>query len=292
MSNRFSMELIHLPATLTDWIAAIGVVMSLALVVFLPIELVRLRRQGKLARAAMKEMLTSASPVVPTILTGGVVLAFITSLYTTAAHFQWSAIATTPLSALLCLLLVDLLYYLDHRSAHRVRAYWSIAHSVHHSSHQYDQTTALRVSFVDGFISPWFYLPAVLIGFDPLLVGASLGFILGYQQWVHTESVGKLPWLDPWLNTPSNHRVHHGAQKQYLDKNYGAVLMIWDRIFGSYEPEVEPVRYGLTEPIGSSHPWTVHVHEAKRLLHDVWQESKAANRWRMLWKPPGWRAEP
>jgi len=160
-------------------------------------------------------MLASASPLLPTLLTSGLVLAFIAALFNAAANLQLTAIPTTPLAA-------------------------------------------------------------------------CLGFILGYQQWLHTEAIGRLPWLDGWLNTPSNHRVHHGSQAQYLDKNYGAVLMIWDRVFGSYQPEVEAVRYGLTEAISSSHPVRVHLHEALRLLRDLNQAGDWRTRWLLLWKPPGW----
>jgi len=282
------MESLFPTSGLIAWIGALGFWMSFALLPMLPWELWRRWRAGQLNAASAREMLASASPLLPNLLTGGLVLAFIAALFNAAANLQLTAIPTTPLSALLCLLLVDFLYYIDHRCGHRVRAYWAISHSVHHSSPQYDQTTGLRVSFIDGFLSPWFYLPAILIGFDPWLVAACLGFILGYQQWLHTEAIGRLPWLDGWLNTPSNHRVHHGSQAQYLDKNYGAVLMIWDRMFGSYQPEVEAVRYGLTEAIGSSHPVRVHLHEALRLLRDLNQTGDWRTRWLLLWKPPGW----
>jgi sterol desaturase/sphingolipid hydroxylase (fatty acid hydroxylase superfamily) len=263
----------------------LAVVLSAAILVMLPIELWSRRRT--LNRAAIKEMAASAGVLLPALATSGVVFAFITTLMGTADALTPWRIPTTWWSALLSLLLVDFLFYWDHRIAHRVRAIWAVSHSVHHSSHQFDQTTGLRVSFVDGFISPWFYLPAVLIGFDPLLVGASFGVMLGYQQWLHTETIGRLGGFDRVFNSPANHRVHHGSQAHYLDKNYGGILIVWDRLFGTWEPEsVQPV-YGLTIPIGSSHLWTVHTAE----IGALWRELKTATSWRdrvrLLVAPPG-----
>lgn len=259
--------------------------LSAVIVIMLPIELWRQRRT--LNRAAWKEMAASAGVLLPALATSGVVLAFITVLMSTAHALTPLRIPTTGWSALLCLLVVDFLFYWDHRIAHRVRVLWAVAHSVHHSSPRFDQTTGLRVSFVDGFTSPWFYLPAVLIGFDPLLVGAAFGVMLAYQQWLHTETIGRLGWFDRIFNSPANHRVHHASQDAYLDKNYGGILILWDRLFGTWEPEQEQPVYGLTTPIGSSHLWTVHTAEARSL----WRDLRAARSWRtrlrLIIAPPG-----
>jgi len=259
--------------------------LSAAILIMLPIELWRNRRT--LNRAAWKEMAASAGVLLPALATSGVVVAFITVLWGTADALTPWRIPTTGWSALLCLLFVDFLFYWDHRVAHRVRVLWAVAHSVHHSSPRYDQTTGLRVSFVDGFTSPWFYLPAVLIGFDPLLVAAAFGVMLAYQQWLHTETIGRLGWFDRVFNSPANHRVHHGSQDVYLDKNYGGILILWDRLFGTWEPEREQPVYGLTTPIGSSHLWTVHTAEAQSL----WRDLRAARSWRarlrLIIAPPG-----
>jgi sterol desaturase/sphingolipid hydroxylase (fatty acid hydroxylase superfamily) len=263
-----------------------GTVLSAALAVLLPAELWRRWRAGRLDRAAVLEMLACASPLLPTLIVTGAVLAWVTAVYAAAASIAPWRIPTNAGTALLALLVVDFLYYWDHRCAHRVRPYWAFCHSVHHSSRQYDQTVGLRVSFLDGFVSPWFYVPAVLIGFEPLLVLGAFVVILGYQQWIHTEAIGSLPWLDGWLNTPANHRVHHGTQPQYLDRNYGAVLMVWDRLFGTYAPEGEPVRYGLTQPLRTSNPWHVHTIEAARLLADLRGATGPADLLRRFWKMP------
>jgi sterol desaturase/sphingolipid hydroxylase (fatty acid hydroxylase superfamily) len=277
--------------TLLTRLDLIALVLSALFVVFLPIELWRRRRAGRLDRRSVKEMLASASPLVPTLLAGPLVVAFITGLYSAAYALTPLRIPTNGYTALLAVVLVDFCYYWDHRAGHRVRAYWAISHSVHHSSWQYDQTTAFRISFVDGFLSPWFYVPVVLMGFDPLLVAGCFGLILAYQQWLHTESVGRLGWLDAVINTPSNHRVHHATQPQYIDRNYGAVLMVWDQCFGTYAREVEPPQYGLTEQINSAHPWRVHAAEARKLWQDLATASDWATRWQLIWRPPGWRPD-
>ncbi|HSX60172.1 MAG TPA: sterol desaturase family protein [Tahibacter sp.] len=264
----------------------VAIAASALIVVLLPVECWRYRRQSRLDREHVLEMLASASPFVPTVLMAPLVTAFIAALWGGAARLAPWSIPTTGWTALLALLAVDFLYYWDHRAAHRVRLIWAVAHSVHHSSPLYNQAVGLRVSFVDGFTSPWFYLPAILVGFDPLLVAGAFGVILAYQQWLHTETVGKLPWLDGWLNTPSNHRVHHGVQAPYIDRNYGAVLMLWDRLFGTYAAEDEPVRYGLTEPLASRHPLRVHAAEAVKLWHDLHRAPCWRDRVQMLVSPP------
>ena len=270
------------PASAADWLGLLAVLFGSLLLIFLPVELWRRHRAGSLTRSAVIEMLASASVTIPAIAFGGVVLTFITALWGAAAALTPLAIPTNGWTAAACLLLVDFLYYWDHRCAHTFRPYWAVSHSVHHSSPQYDQTTALRVSFADGFLSPWFYLPAVLLGFDVLLVVACVAMILAWQQWLHTDTVGRLPWFDGWLNTPSNHRVHHGVQPEYIDRNFGAVLMVWDRLFRTYAREDVPVRYGLTEAIGTSHPWTIHTLEIRRLWRDLRASPDASSRWRAL----------
>jgi sterol desaturase/sphingolipid hydroxylase (fatty acid hydroxylase superfamily) len=278
------MDEFNIPAPF-EWAA---VVLGAVIGLLLPLELWRLYRQ-RAPRRRWMELLASASPLIPTVLTGGLVTAFIGTLYLgVAAHAPFD-IPTTPLTVALTVLAVDFLYYWDHRVAHENRSYWAIAHSVHHSSPSFDQTTGLRVSFVDGFISPWFYLPLVAIGVDPLVVLGSLGVVIAYQQWLHTELIGKLPLLDGWLNTPSNHRVHHAMQAPYLDKNYGAILMIWDRLFGTYAAEAEKPIYGLTTPFDSTNPIDVHIAESRKLWTDVRHSRSLAEALGYLWHKPGWR---
>jgi sterol desaturase/sphingolipid hydroxylase (fatty acid hydroxylase superfamily) len=254
------------PTTMTSFLESAAMLLGAALILLLPFELWQRHRRGVLNTQSWLEMFANASPVVPTIIFGGAVSAFVIWLFGTAASLASLPLPVNIWTALGAIILVDFVYYWDHRISHRVRLLWAISHSVHHSSPLFNQTTALRISFVDGFISPWYYTSIILLGFDPLLVAAAFGFNLAYQQWIHTEVIGKLGWFDRWFNSPSNHRVHHGSQAQYLDKNYGGILILWDRLFGTYEAEGEAVIYGLTEPINSINPWKVHFEEVARLI--------------------------
>jgi sterol desaturase/sphingolipid hydroxylase (fatty acid hydroxylase superfamily) len=269
--------------TLPSTIDTVSEILFIAALLLFPFELWRRWNGRQLTKLVFLEIVASMSPLLLVLATTAITTAFVVAVWSfTSALSPWQ-IETTPLSAVAAILLVDFLYYIDHRAGHRIRLYWAIAHSVHHSSTQYDQSTAFRVSFVDGFLSPFFYVPALLLGFDVLMVASAFGFILLYQQWLHTELIGKLRFLDPWLNTPSNHRVHHATQEIYLDKNYGAVLMIWDRMFGTYQAELEhePVKYGLTQQINSSNPATVHIAEIVRTwnqLRETWRQSVISRR--------------
>ncbi len=224
----------------------------------LGLELWRLKRRKALDARRIRGMFTSAFCLLPATLVEAVFAGALGALFFGVAALTSLSIPTTVVMALVCFVLVDFLYYCEHRLAHEVNALWSLYHSVHHSADHYDQTIGLRISFVDFFISPLIYLPLVFAGFHPLLVFVCLGLVLAWQQWIHTELVGKLSLLDGWLNTPSNHRVHHGRNEIYIDKNYGGVLIIWDRLFGTYAPETEKVDYGLVEPLSSQNPVDVH----------------------------------
>ena len=237
----------------------------------LMLEVWRLHRAGELTRARIAGMVTSTFCLAPAALIEIALGAVLAALFFAAAALAPWPIATTWTTALLCFVLVDFLYYWEHRLAHEVNALWSLYHSVHHSADHYDQTIAFRISFVDFFFAPLVYLPLVLAGFHPVLVFACLGLVLAWQQWIHTELVGKLPLLDPWLNTPSNHRVHHGRNPIYIDKNYGGVLMVWDRMFGTYAAETEKVEYGLVEPLKSRNPAAVHFSSLGKMLVALWQ---------------------
>ena len=181
---------------------------------------------------------------------------------------------------------VEFVYYWEHRIEHRVRIFWAY-HSVHHSSPIFNLTTSYRVLFTEEFTGPIFFVPLVLAGFHPVMVLLMLAFILIYQSWIHTEHIGKLGILEGILNTPSNHRVHHGTQEKYLDKNYGAVLMLWDRIFKTYQAEEEVPVYGLTKQIESVNPLKTNFSEYINIYHDL----KRATRWAQvknaLFAPPG-----
>lgn len=183
----------------------------------------------------------------------------------------------------------DLAYYCYHRSHHRVRIFWA-THVVHHSSEHYNLSTALRQDW-SPFTATFFWLPAALF-FEPWMIFLALSWNLLYQFVLHTEAIDKFPRPIEWFfNTPSHHRVHHGSQEQYLDKNYAGILIIWDRMFGTFEPEDERVRYGLTKNIETYNPVKVAYGE----FASIWRDVRSAENWRhrfgFAFKGPGWTPE-
>ena len=214
----------------------------------------------------------------------------------TLAMFAWAyqfRVTTIPFawwSWILCFVLDDFLYYVFHRSAHRVRWFWA-AHVNHHSSQHYNLSTALRQTWTGFFaLGIIFDLPQVLLGFDPAMVFFVGGINLIYQFWIHTEAIGKLPrWFEAVMNTPSHHRVHHAVNPRYLDRNYAGVFIIWDKMFGTFTPEVddEPIRSGIVKQLGSFnliwgvfHEW---VGIARDLIHAPFKAKLG-----YLFGPPGW----
>jgi sterol desaturase/sphingolipid hydroxylase (fatty acid hydroxylase superfamily) len=185
--------------------------------------------------------------------------------------------------------LVEFCYYWFHRSSHRVRWWWA-AHVPHHSGEFMNFTTAMRQSVLNAFVGIFvFYLPPVLLGVPPAVVMFMLAVDLSYQYFVHTESVGKLPgWFEYFFNTPSNHRAHHGRNPQYIDKNYGGVLMIFARMFGTFEPEVEKVDYGIPRQIRSYNFLVLNFHEFVDMVRDVLAPGPWGQRLKHLWMPPDW----
>ena len=153
----------------------------------------------------------------------------------------------------------DLAYYIFHRVSHETRLFWNF-HVVHHSSEQYNLSVAVRQSWFSPLISWIFYAPVMLLGFEPWMFIIVHGFNLIYQFWIHTKVVSSLGPLEYVLNTPSHHRVHHGVNDVYLDKNYAGVLIIWDKLFGSFIPETEEPRYGIITPLKSYNPLWINTH--------------------------------
>lgn len=184
----------------------------------------------------------------------------------------------------------DLAYYFDHRMKHRVRLFWA-AHSVHHSSRHYNLSTAIRLPWLipGRFLTSVAYLPLALVGVPVWLIFLGRAIVLLYQHPLHTELIGKLPRpIEFVFNTPSNHRVHHGANNAYLDKNYGGILIVWDRMFGSYAAEDEQVRFGLTEKVDTYNPVTLNFREFVTMLRDVCHAQTWRGRIGYVVAPPGW----
>jgi len=188
------------------------------------------------------------------------------------------------------LLMYDLCYYCLHRAGHRVSIFWA-AHVVHHQSEDYNLSTALRQTSSGALLGWLFYLPMAVIGVPPLVFGTVALIDLLYQFWVHTQQVGKLGWFDRWFCSPSNHRVHHAVNDRYLDRNYGGILIIWDRLFGSFEEEHddEPCIYGTRAPLRSFNPVWANLEVYAALARDAWHARSWADKVRVWLKPPGWR---
>ncbi len=182
---------------------------------------------------------------------------------------------------------VDFFYYWFHRMSHQVNALWA-AHIVHHQSEEYNLTVALRQSWFQGWFSWVFYLPLAWIGFDPLMFITLSSFNTLYQFWIHTRTITSMGFLEHIINTPSHHRVHHGSNPKYIDKNHAGSLIIWDKLFGTFQKEEEEVYYGITKPLASWNPVWANVH----YWAELWQTSKKADNWsdriNVFIKPPGW----
>ncbi len=195
-----------------------------------------------------------------------------------------------PWMLLGAIIAADFIYYWEHRIMHRVRLLW-LAHSVHHSSPMINTATAFRFSMFDPFISGAFHLPLVLCGVHPVYVFAGEIIVQAYQFWIHNEMTRKLGPLEWVLNTPSHHRVHHGSDKKYIDKNYGGILIIWDRIFGTFVAEQERPTYGLTTPINTINPFKVQFYEFPKLFRDIAGARSIGHAVKYIFKPPGWKPE-
>lgn len=191
----------------------------------------------------------------------------------------------------LLLVLFDFFFYWDHRLHHVIRVGWA-SHVVHHSSEHFNLSTAVRQPWVP-FSSTLFFIPLPLLGFPPAAIALISAIDLLYQFWIHTERIDRMPrWFEAVFNTPSHHRVHHGSDDEYLDKNYGGVFIVFDRMFGSFKRESARPKYGLTKNIESFNPLRVAFHEWAAIARDV----RGAERWRdrlgYVFGPPGWTPPP
>lgn len=168
-----------------------------------------------------------------------------------------------------CYVIYDLFSYWAHRVSHECRFFWA-THVVHHTGEKYNLTVSYRLSWIQ-YIKTIFFIPVMLVGFHPVIFFVTNQLATLFQFTQHTEYVRRLhPWLEYIFATPSNHRVHHGSQEKYIDKNFGATFIIWDRIFGTYQPEEEPVIYGITTNIGNkANPLHINFHEVTDMIQDV-----------------------
>lgn len=229
-------------------------------------------------------MLSQISAVFTRVLRVGIY----TAVYSTVAIGPGPEFWQTGVGWLLALVFYDFCYYWLHRAGHEVSVFWA-AHVVHHQSEDYNLSTALRQTSSGALLGWIFYLPMAVAGVPPLVFGVVALVDLLYQYWVHTEQVGKLGWFDRWFCSPSNHRVHHAVNDQYLDRNYGGILIIWDRLFGSFEEEGERCVYGTRKQLASWNPLWANAEVYARLVRDSWHTRNWGDKLRVWLKPPGWR---
>ena len=213
-----------------------------------------------------------------------------------AMAYPYLALSSLPADALwvwvAAIVLYDLAYYWNHRAGHRITLLWA-AHAVHHQSEDYNLSTALRQTST-GWLFGWiFYLPLAVLGFPPEVVGVAGLINLLYQYWVHTEQVGKLGWFDRVFCSPSNHRVHHAVNDAYLDKNYGGILILWDRLFGTFQEENDndPCRYGTRSHLHNWSPLAANLQVYRERYTEMRATQGLGNKLALWLKGPEWHAQ-
>ncbi len=217
------------------------------------------------------------------ILLGGYVLIF--------EHLSVIAIPVTWWTTIACFLVFDFLYYWAHRWSHEVNFFWG-AHVVHHQSEDYNLSVALRQSWFHALLMFFIFVPMPIMGFVPMQFFGVALFVTLYQFWIHTQAIDKMPdWFEYIFNTPSHHRVHHGVNPKYIDKNHAATLILWDRIFGTFQIEEEAPTYGITTPLKSLNPTWANF----QYYVEIFQKARTFSSWKekikILWAPPGWLPE-
>ncbi|PKA02781.1 sterol desaturase family protein, partial [Leptospira ellisii] len=190
---------------------------------------------------------------------------------------------------ILCFIAYDLAYYWNHRLSHEVNFLWA-GHVVHHQSEEYNLTVALRQASFHGIFTWVFYLPLALVGFSPIVMILNGQLNLIYQFWIHTKTIDKLPrWFEAIFNTPSHHRVHHGINPKYIDKNHGGTLIVFDKWFGTFEPETEEPVYGTVKPLQSFNPIWANVQYWWEMIELAWRCPRWSDKFKVFFAMPGWR---
>ena len=205
-------------------------------------------------------------------------------------RFRVFTLENSAITWITAFLLVDLLYYWFHRLSHEVNFLWA-AHIVHHQSEEYNLSVALRQSWFQGLFSWWFYVPLAFLGFHPLVILTVAAVNTLYQFWIHTKAVDRMGPFEWLFNTPSHHRVHHGSDPKYLDRNHAGTLIIWDKLFGTFQAEQEEPTYGITTPLGTWDPMWANFHYWGELVNMAKRTSTWTDRMRVFLKSPGWRPQ-
>lgn len=265
-----------------------------ASILFLLFELVRLLVRKSLNWQVIGDTLTNFVTFFAFFISNIVVLGifYVGVYYLIYEYLSIARIPITPWSIALCVVAADFAYYWEHRFTHRVGFGWA-THTVHHSSPYFNISVAYRFGPIDGIIPLFFHAPLAVIGFHPLLIVFSETMVQIYQTALHTEVIGKLPKpVEAVMNTPSHHRVHHGSNPQYLDKNYAGIFIVWDRLFGTFEEEREKVVYGITKPLNTVNPLVVFFHGFTRLGRQIAGAGDIRSAFGYLLRPPGWTPGP
>ena len=252
------------------------------------IELAEVLFKGSHKGRTLAEMAVSASTQIPSILIEVFLLTAAYGLYyfLADAFVTWQ-IPLTWWGIVLAVIAADVTYYWEHRIAHEVRLLWT-QHAVHHSSRDYNIITGIRFGPLEGVWSLIAHIPLVFLGFSPEMIFFGIIVVLAYQTWIHTEVIGKMGWFDAVMNSPANHRVHHGSDDKYLDRNFGGITVIWDQLFGTYQAEEETPIYGLKRDFDSRNPLVVWFSELPGLWRDVKHARSWGEAWRYMMRPPGW----
>lgn len=214
--------------------------------------------------------------------------AYLAGFYWIYSNFSITQLPINGWVIFACVLLADLAYYWEHRFMHRCGIGWA-THLVHHSSPYFNISVAYRFGPLDGIMPFFFHAPLAMLGFNPIVIIAAEGFVQLFQTLLHTEVVKKLPRPIEWIfNTPSHHRVHHGSNPEYIDKNYAGIFIIWDRMFGSFAEENAKVDYGITNPVNTINPIKVFFIGMTRLWAQVAKNKGFMNKMAVIIMPPGW----
>jgi len=256
---------------------------------YLALLVLEARLAARLGRTSYEARDTAASLAMGV---GNVLVTFAMTGVTLGAFFlaynhRLFELGTGAWTWLLLFVAEDLVYYGWHRASHEVRILWA-AHENHHSSQHFNLSTALRQSWTTPLTTLPFWIVLPLLGFHPWMVLTVSSISLIYQFWIHTELIHRMGPFEWIFNTPSHHRVHHGANVEYLDRNHGGILIVWDRIFGTFEPERARVRYGLTKNIESFNPLRIAFEEWGRLLRAAFHARSLGEAASYLFRPPGW----
>ncbi|MEM7552320.1 MAG: sterol desaturase family protein [Bacteroidota bacterium] len=205
-------------------------------------------------------------------------------------NFRIFTVEPTWYNLLILFVAADFLYYWAHRMSHEINLFWG-GHVVHHQSEDYNLSVALRQSSLQVIWTFGFYLPLALVGFDTISFALMSGLVTVYQFWIHTETINKMGWLEHIFNTPSHHRVHHGRNPKYIDRNHAGVFIIWDKMFGTFQKEEEKPIYGITTPLKSWNPFWANIDHYVQIAKSLKKSSGIKNKLGILFNKPGWFPE-